>query len=89
MSKHLCIISYDISDEKLLRSTARYLEKQGIRLQKSVFAVETTKEQLDSIKNKLEEMLGEEHSVLYFPLCKNCKKEAEFLGKTDENWVFF
>ncbi|CAM2009578.1 CRISPR-associated endonuclease Cas2 [Acanthopleuribacter pedis] len=31
------LVSYDISEPKTLRKTAAYLERRGVRLQKSVF----------------------------------------------------
>ena len=71
MSKKTCIIAYDISNEKLLRKTAKYLEQQGVRLQKSVFAVEKDSYQLKQIQEKLNKLLGDEHSVIYIPLCSS------------------
>ncbi|MBN2722559.1 MAG: CRISPR-associated endonuclease Cas2 [Deltaproteobacteria bacterium] len=81
------IVSYDISDDRLLRKTADYLEKKGLRIQKSVFFVKTDSQGIRTIKDKIYSLLGNEHRVIVIPVCATCMGRAQFLGPEEKSWV--
>jgi len=75
------LVSYDIGDPKILRQAAKYLESQGVRLQKSVFLLYLPQHRVQTVKKQLETMVGEAHQVMLTPLCGRCMNEAVFLGE--------
>lgn len=82
------LISYDIGDPKVLRKVAKYLEGEGVRLQKSVFLVRCPQHRLNRIRDKLATMVGQQHHVIILPLCKRCFHQGSFLGAAPEPcWV--
>ena len=74
------LISYDISEPKLLRQVAAYLEGEGIRLQKSVFLVQSPQHRVKQIQRKLAAMVGTDHHLMCLPLCARCFGQSVFLG---------
>ena len=60
---------YDITDEKRLRSVAKLFEAFCLRVQKSVFILSTSKENLENIRWRVRRMIEQEDSVAYIPLC--------------------
>jgi CRISPR-associated protein Cas2 len=67
---------YDITDEKRLRRVAKLFEAFGLRVQKSVFILSTSKENLENIRWRVRRMIEQEDSVAYIPLCM-----YDFAGK--------
>lgn len=51
--KHWSLIAYDIREPKRLRRIHRYLRKQAVAVQKSVFIIETDERRLDAILGEL------------------------------------
>lgn len=60
---------YDISDEKRLRKVAKIFESFGLRMQKSVFELSTSRENLENIRWRVRRIIEKEDSVAYIPLC--------------------
>lgn len=83
------LVAYDISDDRLLRKTADYLEKQGVRIQKSVFMLKQTKEKMVKIQKHLEKSLGNDHYLLIIPLCSQCMNSSKYLGPTEKTFDIF
>lgn len=73
----MILISYDISDDKLRRQFAKYIDRFGFRLQYSVYEIEQSGKVLDNImhdiQNRFERRFTENDSVLIFQLSKTCK----------------
>lgn len=75
-----CLIAYDVRENRSRAAIARLLEKEGERLQKSLFLVRGSPEKLKRLERELQEMLGESDSLLVLPLCRHCLAEGEFYG---------
>ena len=65
------LVLYDISDPKRLRKVAKLLETEGIRVQKSFFECNWSKEYVKLIEERLREIIvSDEDYVLIFPRCE-------------------
>jgi len=83
------IIAYDIPDDKKRTKIAKYLEKNGIRVQKSVFFIDTNKTKLKKILMVLSKINKKNGTIHCFSLCKNCSRRALFIGETKpEVWIY-
>jgi len=74
------LIAYDIEDNRVRSQLARFLEKEGVRMQKSVFMVEKDRHAIKALKRKVEK-LAVDGEVAIFPLCAGCRGRAMRLGK--------
>lgn len=70
------IALYDITEEKRLRKVAKLFEAFGMRVQRSVFVISTSRENLENIRWRVRHMIEKEDSVAYIPLCM-----YDFAGK--------
>lgn len=70
------IALYDITEEKRLRKVAKLFEAFGMRVQRSVFIISTSKQNLENIRWRVRHMIEKEDSVAYIPLCM-----YDFAGK--------
>lgn len=76
------VVCYDISDPKDLAKISKYLEKRGIRVQYSIFEVETTYVKLKKMISDIEELMNLETDRVYaFPLEDEKYKNIERIGK--------
>lgn len=82
-----CIVAYDIEDNKIRAKLSRFLEGKGIRLQKSVFAVEIERHVFTRFTNKIETLTGNHGKIAIFRLCIGCQKNAIKLN--DEEKLFY
>lgn len=87
--KQAYLISYDISEPRLLKRVAAYLETQGVRIQKSVFLLSLPPKKIQSVKATLEKMVEEDHHVMIIPLSPSALKKSEFLGPPPERFYVF
>lgn len=55
--KRLWLVCYDIADPKRLHRVARHMERRGIRLQYSVFAVLSDQHGIQTLRRELEELI--------------------------------
>ncbi len=75
---------YDISDPKRLAKVAKKLEDFGIRIQKSFFQCDISKQQKDKLKNLLLSLIDrKQDSLIIYPLCEKCSLNAEKIGQGD------
>ncbi|GAB6091547.1 CRISPR-associated endonuclease Cas2 [Spirochaeta dissipatitropha] len=81
------LVTYDISDPKRLRKTAKSLERSGVRIQKSVFILEVNQHKIRSIRNDLEQIAGPEGDILIVPICSACNNRVKRLGPENETFV--
>jgi len=90
MSKQFTyLVAYDISDPKLLRRVADYLEKRGRRVQKSVFLLTLKKGHIQRIKDDLFQKIGTNQHLMVIPVCQSCMQKAEFLGEESTSYSIF
>lgn len=76
----MLIVSYDITDDKLRTSFAKFLKKFGHRLQYSVYEVRNSPRVLRNIVTVLEhtykKKFGGDDSVVIFQICEGCKNKV-------------
>jgi CRISPR-associated protein Cas2 len=72
----VCIVAYDVSDTRVRNRVARYLLKYGVRLQKSVFAIEVERHAFEKITVGLRRIAGEQADIAIFRLCADCCRKA-------------
>ncbi|NNM55355.1 MAG: CRISPR-associated endonuclease Cas2 [Spirochaetales bacterium] len=78
------IIAYDIRHPKRLRRIAKICEKNGRRLQKSIFEAMVTKESFPFLKARLERIMAPNDSICYLELCAADQNEIEVYGKAEK-----
>ena len=84
-----CIVAYDIQDDKVRNRLARYLEKSGIRLQKSVFAVEVERHVFNGFLKGIKKIADADSKVAVFRLCIGCQNKAVNLNSDDDKIYVF
>lgn len=78
--KHL--ILYDVSDPKRLNRVAKTIKDYGVRVQKSVFEADLTRQRLREMKRRVEqEIEPDDDAVKYVPLCVKCAGKIEIIGR--------
>jgi len=78
------MICYDITNAKRLGKTAKILKNYGIRIQKSFFQCETSKDMLNKLLKDLLATIDVSKDKLYvYPLCNICLKNVKFDGTGD------
>ena len=83
------LVAYDIECHRVRARLAKYLEKCGIRLQKSVFAVRLERFRYKSFMRKLQHIAGADGKVAVFRLCAGCSNSSVQLGAKEPTlWVF-
>ncbi len=76
------MICYDISHPKRLRKAAKVLGNYGLRVQKSFFQCEISKEGMHKLRGELLEVIDTKKDYLYiYPLCESCAQKAQSDGK--------
>ncbi len=78
------IICYDINNNKIRNRLARFLEKKGKRLQKSVFTLEIKKHYLKEILKQISNITGKKGDVIVIRQCKGCKQKSKRLFDEEE-----
>jgi CRISPR-associated protein Cas2 len=69
--KNSYIICYDISNPKVWRKVYRYLQKQGLRLQWSIFYVLANKVEIEKHKNILFKFIDKGDDLRIYPITTN------------------
>jgi CRISPR-associated protein Cas2 len=83
------LVAYDIEDDRVRVRMARYLEKKGRRLQKSVFTVELQPHQLKTVTRDLGKLAGKFGDVAIFRLCRGCEGAAIRLGGEERTYSIY
>lgn len=82
MNKRYFIITYDIQDNRTRQKVGETLLDAGLqRVQKSVFEGELTHIVLGKLQHQLKKFIGKSDSILYYPLCGNCRQKMKYQGK--------
>jgi len=84
-----CIVSYDIEDNALRLKLARFLEHNGVRLQKSVFAVEVERHVFNKLLKEMENITGKTGKVAVFRLCAGCQKNAIQMNDDSKDYCIY
>ncbi|MHB2149032.1 CRISPR-associated endonuclease Cas2 [Calditrichota bacterium LG25] len=67
------LICYDIADGKRLRRVARFLENQGLRVQKSFFQCDVDAKRMAHIRCEVRKLIDEKEDAFFiYPLCEKC-----------------
>ena len=74
----MVIVSYDISNDKLRTSFAKYLSRFGHRIQYSVFEIDNSKRIVDNIVNDLTNTFEKRfsHQIVY--IFSKCHQAVKF-----------
>jgi len=86
-----CIVAYDIEDNNVRGKLSRHLQKNGVRLQKSVFAVEIERHAFRRFLSEMETITHKTGKVAVFSLCIGCQKNAIqlSLGSGEKHFYVF
>jgi len=77
----ICIIAYDIADNKRRLRIAKTLESWGYRIQESVFQLRLDSATLARVRSRLAALIAEGDDVIHiFPICSSCADRADILG---------
>lgn len=79
--KHRWIIAYDITDHKQRRLIHNLLKDHGDRVQYSVFECELNKQQSQQLRTQLCELMADDDSIRWYPLCQWCQSHLHWSGK--------
>lgn len=75
MTYMIWLVCYDISSPKRLQKIAHYCEKFGIRLQKSVFQIDTDQETLSKLLDGIKALMNRKtDSLIVYPICEDCRR---------------
>jgi len=83
------IVAYDIEDNRVRARLAKYLERCGVRLQKSVFAVRLERYRYKAFTRRLAEIAGPDGKVAVFRLCSGCSAASRQLGGGEPRCLVF
>ena len=64
------LVIYDICDDKRLHKVAKIMENYAIRVQKSVFEMESPKNIIETIRKNVNKIIKDEDFVVYFEICE-------------------
>ncbi len=70
--KHWYLICYDIRDQKRWRRVYKKLKGCGERMQYSIFRLNLTRTQMESLRRDVENILTEEDDLMVVRLCRSC-----------------
>ncbi len=67
------LICYDIADRKRLYRVAKFLEQQGLRVQKSFFQCDVDEKRLAHIRREIRKIIDEKKDGFFiYPMCDKC-----------------
>jgi CRISPR-associated protein Cas2 len=73
VKRNLCIIAYDISNDRKRDKVSKLLGRYGTRANYSVFECALTDSQLEDLREEILLLIDEQTDrVLFYPICKNC-----------------
>lgn len=84
-----CIIAYDIENNRIRVRLSRFLEGKGVRLQKSVFAIEIERHAFKGLLRQVEKITGKNGKVAVFRLCIGCRDNALHMKEEEKTFHVF
>lgn len=85
----MCLIAYDIEEDKIRTKLSKLLEKQGTRMQKSVFVADMNKHAFKRMIGNIQKVTGQNGKVAVVRLCKGCQDNALHLTEDREGFHVF
>ena len=84
----ICLLAYDIADDKRRRKVVKALEGAARRVQYSVFEASLPEGQLRRLIRRTTGYLSMEEgdSLLVYRLCASCAKRREGFGRQPVDW---
>lgn len=83
----LYFVCYDIVDHKRLSKIAKFLEKNGIRMQYSFFSCELSIKDFEKLKKYLVSIIDlKKDNLCFIPICESCFRKIIYIG-CDENFI--
>ena len=70
--KHWYLVCYDIRDQKRWRQVYKKLKGCGERLQYSIFRLNLSRTQMESLRREVENILTDEDDLMIARLCQSC-----------------
>lgn len=84
MKHYIILACYDISSSKRRTKVAKLLGHFGVRVQKSVFELQVSRNELNELHKEVKNMLDPKtDSARYYFLCHDCRELSRSNGKTD------
>lgn len=83
------LVAYDIAENRIRNKLSRYLEKFGVRLQKSVFVVKIERHTLKKFLAGVKRITGPGEQVAVFRLCSGCERSAVQLNDNQAHEFIF
>lgn len=80
-ARHWYIITYDVSNARILRRTHKLLRSWGRPLQYSVFRVRCSNRGLERLRCELEKLLDSDDRLLIARLCDGCASRVITRGR--------
>ena len=78
----LCVITYDIVDNKIRTRFHKFLKEMGINAQKSVFECKLDKRELANIRRYCRRHLDlDKDAVRIYRVCRSCYEKAIIQGQ--------
>lgn len=72
-NKNFWVIAYDITDNLRRSRVVKIIEKNGVRVNYSVFECMLTDKQLENLQIKILKLIDiTEDKIIYYPLCIDC-----------------
>ena len=81
----MVVITYDIADEKRLQKVAKYLESEGIRVQRSVFELDMSVRSANKIFNGIKSLIDKNEDKIFM---FSFKDKEDVIGKTSIERIF-
>ncbi|PIE88322.1 MAG: CRISPR-associated endonuclease Cas2 [Bacteroidetes bacterium] len=75
------LVAYDITSNKQRKKVADYLERIGVRVNKSVFICRHADREKEVLTKELQSYLRKGDDVFIVPLCKKCEENMIFLNR--------
>jgi len=78
------VIVYDISDDRCRYRISKFLEGKGQRIQESAFECRLQEDELNSVIDTLQGLLGSFGNIRIYPVCANCMAKSIGIGEITE-----
>lgn len=76
------LIAYDVVADRRRARVARRLERQGERVQKSVFVARLSTAEVERLEEELQRLIDPREDVVdLLPLCAHCRARGRHLGQ--------
>ncbi len=83
--KHWYLVCYDIRDQKRWRKAYKKLKGCGNRLQYSIFRMNLSRTQMESLQWEIENILTDEDDLMIVRLCQGCAQRVHD-SRIENDW---